>query len=74
MICGNPFDIVQRKPYLLPCRHQACKMCLQDLVDQKKQLECPQDGGLIRSFKPEDRVRRHDDLLIALTVLEQQMS
>ena len=73
-ICQNTFDCIKRKPYLLPCHHSACKVCLQEFITNKTDLECPLDGMVINNFTTKGGVRRHDDLLVALYVLEQQMA
>jgi zinc-RING finger domain len=73
-ICKNSFDYVNRRPYLLPCSHTACKVCLQEFINSKTELECPFDGEIVKDFSSHlGGVKRHDDLLIALYVLEQQM-
>ena len=73
-LCNRVFDLVDRKPYQIPCEHIACKECLQGYVKNKKTLVCPFDGTEVNNFHPKGGVRRHDDFFKALYVFEHSMS
>ena len=41
--CKETFNLSTKMPYLLPCGHTLCRICLENIWEKQKKLKCPFD-------------------------------